>query len=285
MHPILFTIPGLDFPVRTFGVLVALGFILGTYIFAKLVARYSSEPERDVERFSAAPVWVLVGIVIGARLMYVIVEVARGSAVGHEYLDQPWRILAIWQGGLVMYGGLFGGLIAGTWCVKRKGLPLYHGMDLGLTAAFFGQAIGRVGCLMVGDDYGKVVPEQFKDLPFPITIHVPNPLPAHSLFGEENAGQVLWATQTWMSAKALICGCIGLWLLKRRKYPGQVSLVLLLVYAILRYTIELFRGDSVRGVWFGGAISTSQILALATGLVSFALLLVFRKRTESVPQT
>lgn len=283
MHPILFELPG-GFPIRSFGVLLAAGFLLGSWIFSRLVARFSDDPERDVAVYGALPLWILIGIVFGARLFYVVVELLRGGPTGQGYLEDPLSMLAVWQGGLVMYGGTFGGLIGGAWCARRHGIPLWHAMDLGLVAGWFGLAVGRVGCLMVGDDYGAVVPERFRDLPFPITVHVPDPLPAHSLWGAENAGQVLWATQPWMTINALAIGCLGLWMLGRRRYPGQVSLWIVLLYAITRSTIEAFRGDSVRGTWFGGAISTSQLISIVAGAVALALLVRYRSlRVEFRP--
>lgn len=282
MHPILFTIPGIDFPVRSFGLMVALGFILGTWILGKLVRSYSPNPERDFERYQALPVWILIGAVLGARAMYVGVEIARGSDTGQEYLDHPLRMLAVWEGGLVLYGGLFGGILGGTICARRLKIPVATGMDLGLVAMFFGQAVGRIGCLLVGDDYGKVVPERWKDLPFPLTLHVPKPLPPHSLFGEENAGLQLWATQPLMTIKALIVACIGLWILKRRRYAGQAALVMLLCYAVLRSGVEMLRGDTIRGLWFGGAISTSQLISIGVGVTCLALLIAFRQRREPI---
>jgi phosphatidylglycerol:prolipoprotein diacylglycerol transferase len=282
MHPILFELPG-GFPVRSFGVMLALGFLLASWVFSRLVARHSDDPERDVARYGAIPVWVLIGIVVGARLMYVVVEVLKGSTTGQEYLSEPWTILMVWKGGLVMYGGTFGGLLGGWWCARRNQVHLWHGTDIGLTAGWFGLAVGRIGCLLVGDDYGKVVPEAWRDLPFPITLHVPDPLPPHSLFGDANAGEVLWATQPWMAINALLIALLGVWLLKRRHYPGQVGLVIILLYSITRYVIEVFRGDEVRGTWFDGAMSTSQLIAIVAGLASLALLVALRKRRVPWP--
>lgn len=284
MHPVLFEIPGLGLPLRSFGVMFALAFLLGSWIFGKLVARYSADPARDVERYSAVGIWILAGIILGARLMYVVVEIARGSSTGQAYLDNPLLIFAVWEGGMVMYGGLIGGIAGGAWCVKKHGLNFWHGLDLGLTAGFFGQVLGRVGCLLVGDDYGSPVPEKWQHLPFPITLRVPDPLPAHSLFGAENAGQVLWATQPLMSIKALIVALIALWLLPRRRYQGQVALVAILSYSVLRFGLEFLRGDTVRGVWFGGALSTSQLISIVTAAVALALLIKNRARHELVAQ-
>jgi len=171
--------------------------------------RYGDDPKEDPARYSRITVWVLAGVVLGARFMYVIVEICRGSGVGKEFLSDPLKIFAVWEGGLVMYGGMFGAIVGGMWCAKREKVRPIHSLDLGLVAGFVGQAIGRVGCLLVGDDYGRVVPERFAHLPFPITLHVPSPLPEGSLFGLENEGKILWATEPWMSAKALIVAFIG----------------------------------------------------------------------------
>jgi phosphatidylglycerol:prolipoprotein diacylglycerol transferase len=283
MHPILFKVPGLDFPIRSFGVMLAIGFLVGSWLLGRLAERYGDDPKGDPARFSRITVWVLVGVVIGARLMYVIVEMARGSAVGHEFRSSPMTIFAVWQGGLVMYGGMFGAIVAGTWCARREKLRVAHAFDIGMVAGFVGQAIGRVGCLLVGDDYGRVVPEKYADLPFPITLQVPEVLPEGSLFGYENAGKVLWATQPWMSIKALIVAFVAWQILKKRRYAGQVALWGCLVYAVLRTAVEAFRGDEVRGVWFGGAVSTSQIVSIAMALVVIVLLIKNRGRRDPAP--
>jgi phosphatidylglycerol:prolipoprotein diacylglycerol transferase len=281
MHPILFKIPGLGFPIRSFGVMLAVGFLVGSWILGRLAARYGDDPEGDPARYSRITVWVLAGVVVGARLMYVVVEICRGSGVGKEFLSDPLKLFAVWEGGLVMYGGMFGAIVGGMWCAKREKVRPIHALDLGMVAGFVGQAIGRVGCLLVGDDYGKVVPERYAHLPFPITLHVPSPLPEGSLFGLENEGKVLWATEPWMSVKALIVAFVAWQILKRRRYTGQVGLWGILLYAILRSLVEAFRGDEVRGVWFGGAVSTSQIVSVACGAV--AVVLLFRNRARSDP--
>lgn len=279
MHPILFEIPGLGIPVRSFGLMVVLGFLLGNYLFGRLGMKYALDPQREAPGYAAVPLWILGGILIGARLMYVVVEIAKGSETGQRYVDDPLTIFAYWEGGLVMYGGTFGGILLGLWAAKRYGLRLAHSLDLGMISGFFGLSIGRIGCLLVGDDYGKVVPESAEDLPFPIVVKVPDELPDGSLFGE-NAGEVLWATQPWMSINAVLMGVVGLFLLKRRKYAGQVTLWLLVLYSVMRYLIEMFRGDALRGVWFDGALSTSQLVSIGLGSVSLVILFLLRGRRE-----
>jgi len=280
MYPILFEIPGLGFPVRSFGLMVALGFLLGSYVVGKLAARHSDDRELDPQRFASVTIWVVVGVIAGARLMYVLVEVLRDSRTGRSFRDDPLSILFVWQGGLVMYGGLIGAMALGMWASKREGLNPKRALDIGLVGGFCGQAVGRVGCLLVGDDHGKVVPRDLEWLPFPITLRVPSELPHESLFGLDNAGQLLWATQPLMSIKALIVAFIGWQILKHRRYAGQAALWMLFSYGVLRFLVELLRGDSVRGVWFGGAISTSQIVSILLVVVCGGLLVKFRGRRD-----
>lgn len=280
MYPILFTIPGIDFKVRSFGVMLALGFLFASWVFAKLATGRERELGATADKVARIPVWVLIGIVLGARLMYVVVEALRGSDVGREFLDEPWKVLAVWEGGLVMYGGLFGGMLFGSWCAFKNDVKVAPAMDIGLISGFFGYGVGRIGCFLVGDDYGARVPERFADLPFPIVLRVPDPLPAHSLFGDENAGQALWATQPWMSVNGFVLALLGLWLLKRRAFAGQVSLILIVLYAITRSVIEHFRGDEIRGVWFGGALSTSQLVSMVAGAIALAWLVALQLRAR-----
>ncbi len=280
MHPYLFSfdVPFMDDPfhLRLFGLMVASGFLFGAHMLQRLVAKHGDDPEGDAERYNNILMWVLIGVFGGARFMYVIVEVLRDSPTGQGYLADPLSMLFFWEGGLVMYGGFGGGALLGVLKARMEGVRWKHALDMAIITAFFAQAIGRVGCLMVGDDFGKVVPEAYKNLPFPITVRVPEVLPEGSLFGAENAGQVLWATQTWMSINALIVGLIALQIFRRRRYTGQTTLWVIVLYAIGRYGIEMFRGDSIRGVWFDGLMSTSQVIAVVGALA--ASLLIFKNR-------
>jgi phosphatidylglycerol:prolipoprotein diacylglycerol transferase len=235
---------------------------------------------------------VLVGVLAGGRLFYVIVEVLRYLAsgdegsVGHAYLEDPLSMLFVWEGGLVMYGGFIGAITLGLLSARKHGLHPFNALDTALVAGFFGQAVGRVGCLLVGDDHGSVVGEAYRSLPFPITLTVPdlawlqaNP---QSLFPSSLAGEVLWATQPWMTINALIIGGVGVWMLGRRRYMGQVSLIIFVHYAITRFAIEAFRGDEIRGVWFGG-LSTSQLISIVGGTAALVMLVRLRRFREDVP--
>ena len=291
MHPILFEIPGLGFPIRSFGVMLALGFVAGAHVWSKLAGRFGDDPEKDSARASQLVLWLLIGVVGGARLMYVVVEVMKhlvadspdAASPGARYLDDPLTIFAVWQGGLVMYGGMFGAAALGVWKARKYGLDPINTLDTAMVAAFVGQGIGRIGCLLVGDDYGSIVPEELRSLPFPITLAIPlaENLHPESLFLNADpkvTGEVLWATQIWMSVNAFLIALVGYLFLRKRRYVGQVSCIIILIYAFTRFGIEEFRGDSVRGVWVGG-LSTSQLVSIPAALITIWLLWRNRRRT------
>jgi phosphatidylglycerol:prolipoprotein diacylglycerol transferase len=276
-----------DLPVRSFGVLVALGFLLAAqWMWPRLLARYGADPERDPDRGLQVALWVLVGMLVGGRLMFAAVEVVKvalggesASAVGTALLARPWEALYVWNGGLVMYGGLAGALLFGALGARRAGLALGPALDTGLTAGFLGQAVGRIGCLFVGDDHGAPVPDFAQSWPFPLTLRAPSLefiARERSLFDPSVAGQVVWATQTWMSLGALALYFAGLRWLEQRRPPGEVALRLLLTYALWRFVLEFFRGDALRGTYFGGALSTSQLISIP--LAVFGATALFRRR-------
>jgi prolipoprotein diacylglyceryltransferase len=185
LHPVLFEIPGLGLPLRSFGLVVAGGFLVALWLWGKLLARYGDDPANDPARGSQTAMWILIGLLLGARLMYAGVEVTRylradvtpavarfleadgpkraqlaaqllatsppeaqqaqELSVGYDLLHDPLQLFFIWQGGLVMYGGLFGAVLLGLWSARKNGLRPWNALDTGLVAGFFGQAIGRWG--------------------------------------------------------------------------------------------------------------------------------------------
>lgn len=333
MHPVLLKVPLLDFPIRTFGALVATGILVAIWLWGKALERHGDDPKEDPERASRSALWIVVGVLLGARLFYVAVETMRyltadlseaqvayldapreerGTragvlsaeeiaaagkvSVGHAFLSDPLQIAMIWQGGLVMYGGLIGGILFGLHVVRKNGLERWNALDTGLASGFIGLFFGRIGCLMVGDDYGRIVPTAFEESARPLvlpnggeigflTIRVPplewlaaNP---ESLFEHSLAGKVLWASQPWMMLNALLCAGAGFLWLKRRRHLGVPAALMLMQYAVSRFTIEIFRGDEVRGMWFDGRVSTSQLVSVAI-LALGAWMLVWRLRTPAV---
>ena len=138
MYPVLFRIGGVE--ITTFGVMVALGVIAGLWLFGRELARSALPPEA----LNAAIVAVLGGLV-GAKLLYVAEHI--GEAPAFELLTS--------RGGMSWFGGLAGGLLAGVGMLVRRGWPLVPTLSAAAPAIALGHALGRVGCFLAGDDYGR----------------------------------------------------------------------------------------------------------------------------------
>ena len=151
MHPVLIEF-GI-FRIFTYGLLVASGFFIGILLAAHQGKREGFDPQTILDLCF----YILLSAVIGARILYVIVEYKY-------FLASPLEVFKVWKGGLVYYGGfILAG--AGTWFfLEKKQLPVWQVADILAPSVALGQAIGRWGCFFAGCCYGIKT-----DLPWGIT--------------------------------------------------------------------------------------------------------------------
>lgn len=148
MYPILFHLPewvpllGGE-PITSFGVMMLVAFLTAALVLRSEMKRVDLDPEHVWDILFMA----VVGGFVGARLYYVVLHL-------DWTLDDPMGMLLA-RGGMVWYGGFFGAAALVVWQVHRSNLPLARMADLMAPAAAIGYALGRVGCFLVGDDYGR----------------------------------------------------------------------------------------------------------------------------------
>jgi len=136
--PVLFRIGPLD--ITSFGVMVAIGALAGLWVFRRELAR-AGLPDAALD----AAVYGLVGGLLGAKLLYVF-----------EHLQEStFFALLLDRGGMSWFGGFVGGLTAGYLTIRAKGWPMIPVLSAATPALAVGQMLGRVGCFLVGDDYGR----------------------------------------------------------------------------------------------------------------------------------
>ena len=138
MYPVLFRIG--DFEITSFGVLMAVGALVGIWIFGRELKR-SGLPNDGVDAAAAG----VIGGLIGAKLLWTL-EFSR---------EAPVTDLLFSRGGLSWFGGLIGGVGTGLWMLRRRQVPVVPALAAATPALAVGHAIGRIGCFMVGDDYGR----------------------------------------------------------------------------------------------------------------------------------
>jgi phosphatidylglycerol---prolipoprotein diacylglyceryl transferase len=264
VHPILFKLPewlGAK-TVGTFGVMVMLGVIAGSLWLSRALKRIGVT---DRDAASDLVTWAVVVGLLGARWTYL--------AIHPEALQGPIDLIALWKGGIVSYGGFFGGALgAWIWCKRRRLPPRLVG-DAMMPALFLGQAFGRVGCFLVGDDYGKPW-----DGPWAVRF----PAIEGSLIPPELIDVPLHPSQLYLCLMNVLIFLSMAWLFRRRRWDGQVLITTMLLYATGRFLIEFTRGDdAARGVYDN--LSTAQWVSLAT--FAIAGVLWWRYRAHSPPAT
>jgi phosphatidylglycerol:prolipoprotein diacylglycerol transferase len=274
MYPVLFRIG--DFAVTSFGVMMALSFLGGGWLAAKELQRKGENPELAWEL-----VWyAAIGGVVGARLYYLILTWSQTVA-------DPWGAITS-RGGLVWYGGLIGGAALVYWRLRKANLPVLRVADAVAPALAVAYAIGRLGCFLVGDDYGRPT-----DLPWAIAF--PNGAPpstAENLrtqFGVDIPpgvpGDTVLAvhpTQLYEIGMALIIFAI-LWRLRERISPtGALFFIYVALSGVERFIVEIFRAKDDR---FFGMFTMAQLLSLVLAFagVAGAAYLMSGRRGRSDP--
>ncbi|HAB18068.1 MAG TPA: prolipoprotein diacylglyceryl transferase [Verrucomicrobiota bacterium] len=258
MKPILFHLG--HFPIHTFGVLVALGFLAGLMVSAFNMRRLGLNGEAI---YDLAP-WLVVAGLVGARVWYV------GSYWQRDFVGRPWtEAFAVWQGGLVYYGGLILGTLVGIWRIHAMKLPLWTVADCLAPGVALGHAFGRLGCLMNGCCFGRPTT-------LPWGIHFP---PTHSTHPA-----AVHPTQIYEALLNVAFFAALMWGVRHRRFPGQVFSVYLMGYAVLRSFTEWFRGDyDVRSSPLAGVLTPGQLTSLLILIAGIALFLVLRPRSTDSP--
>lgn len=266
MYPVLFELSlgrlG-QFTVGTYGLFYALAFLLALRLAVVLARREGIDSGRIID---LGIVGLLAGF-IGAKLLLYLIDAPY-------YFEHPKEMLLSLRSAGVFYGGLGLALLAGLLYVRRHRLPLGTVADIAAPALALGQAIGRLGCLFAGCCYGSAC-----TLPWAVTFHDQR---AHDLTGV-TLDAPLHPTQVYHALADLLILFVTLRLMRRRRFPGQVFWTYLLSYAILRGLVEIWRGDVARGVYFGGQLSTSQIISIPIAILATAMLVILGRRAASAP--
>jgi phosphatidylglycerol:prolipoprotein diacylglycerol transferase len=245
--------PIFGFQISSFGIMMALAFVLGGW----LVARAFDQAGLDRDTAWRLITWAMVGGVLGSKLWFVGEVVARNPNI------PVWEPLFA-RGGITWYGGLVGGAVLVLFVAWRAGLSLVTVMNLSAPSLAFGQAIGRVGCLLVGDDYGH---------PTDVAWGIAFPR------GVDPTVERVHPTQIY---EFLWLGCAGLLLWTRRGRSPFLFGEYLMLAGLGRLWIELFRTNPS----LLGPLTNAQVAAItciAVGAISWGWSYARRARAVRTP--
>jgi phosphatidylglycerol:prolipoprotein diacylglycerol transferase len=234
VYPVIFRIG--SFEVMSFGLMVAVGALVGVWLFGRELNR----SRLPADAVNGAIIGLLAGLV-GAKLLYVV-----------EHLgEDPFFSLLTSRGGLSWFGGLFAGICAALAYFRWRRWPIVATVSAATPALAVGHALGRVGCFLVGDDYGRPT-----SLPWGIAFpqgSPPTDVPVHpaQLYEAALLGILAWLLIRWRRAGLSDYAVVGRYLL---------------LTGVIRFCIEFVRVN-VR-VAFGMSVAQfGALLLIVAGLV------------------
>ncbi len=276
MHPILFRIG--HFPVRAYGTLIVIGFLIGLWRAMRLCTRRMATEPKDSPRrihpdtvFDVGILGLLVGL-IGARFLFVALD--WGS-----YAKTPLKAFQLWEGGLSLHGGMLFGILFLIWYCRRKRVPLLPLADIAAPSWAIAYAFGRIGCLLNGCCYGAVC-----DLPWAVR------------FPDERystANHIVWTppshpTQLYATLFNLVFFAWLLWWEKRPRRDGELFFGYIAMYGFYRFVVEMFRAGATSSYMIPSLHITDvhivSILMVIAGLVGVVWLRRHRPAYQDTAQ-
>ena len=256
--------------VTGYGLMLMVAFLMGGWLIARQLRESQLREDYAADIVAAA----VIGGIIGAKLWYVALT------------RDPGALLS--RGGLVWYGGFIGGALAVIFNGWRLGVPLRWTMQLTAPALAAAYALGRVGCFLVNDDYGRPTS-------LPWGVKFPHGLPPstagnlHQLFGvpippgiDPSTVMAVHPTQLYEVAAMLVAFAI-LWSLRKSGRPVGWLFGLYLIFAgVERFLVEIVRAKDDR---FLGPFTIAQLTSVVLVIIGLALTSVWRNRAAPSPRT
>lgn len=264
MYPVLIEISD-SIKIYSFGTFIVLAFLVSSFYVRRRASRTLGLDKERV--FNVCFALLFIGLA-GARLLYVLINY-------DEFAAKPMSLFKIWEGGLVYYGGLIACMLWLAWYLPRhpdmKGWAFLDVLSLGACLAIF---VGRWASFLSGENYGKVA----EDLPWGVKFPIGD---EHSQVPASLRGVSLHPVQLYHSLHGLLMFVVLSLVMRRGPRSGQVAGLFLMLYAIGRAIIEIWRGDDeARGMVIDGYVSSGQFISVPIFFIGLTIFLV-RRNAES----
>jgi phosphatidylglycerol:prolipoprotein diacylglycerol transferase len=267
MHPILFQIGKL--PIHSYGFMLALSFLLGIWLGGWRAKRRGLEG--DV--ISDVGFWVILAAIIGARAYYVALhfEEFEDNLLG---VINPFQGGSMGIGGLVMYGGYVGAILAGVAFFKIKRIPLLPYADAAAPSIGLGIFLTRIGCFLNGCCFGAATEAGWG-------VHFPSSCPAGHYQITVHA-HALHPSQLYLSAGGLLIALIIVLAGRRRVFDGFEFYLTGVLYSVLRFAVDFTRYYTPKEHILG--LSHNQVVCIALFIVFGGMMLKHLMEETPSPQ-
>jgi phosphatidylglycerol:prolipoprotein diacylglycerol transferase len=247
----------LEIPLHTYGLLIATAFLVAMWLAGRAALRAGLDQDRVMDLCF----WILVSAMAGSRILFIIVN-------WDEYAAAPLSVFAFWKGGLVFYGGFIGATVFSIYYMRKHNMEFFPYADALIPSVSIGHAIGRMGCFAAGCCWGGACdPHLAWAARFPVDSLAYQSQLQHGLI---HAGSLftlpIHPTQLYESLGELTIFLVLTLMRPLKRFNGEILALYLLLYAPLRATVEMLRGDEERGRLFNflGPVARGAIWNLST---------------------
>jgi phosphatidylglycerol:prolipoprotein diacylglycerol transferase len=268
MKPVAFQIGPI--PVYWYGIILVTGVLIGAYVASLEARRRGMNPDHI---WNGLILCVILGI-IGARLYHVFSSPQGGSQGWDYYRQNPAAIFQIRQGGLGIYGGMIGGILALLIYTHFAKLKFLQWADLGALGLVLGQSLGRWANFVNQELYGPPttlpwgikIPAEYRIIPFNDLSQYPLDTRFHPVFLYESLWNLLgffvlfYVSRRWA----------------QRLKDGDIFLLYLIWYPLGRTLIETLRPDA----WLLGSIPTAQVVGTVLMILAAGAILIRHRQTS-----
>ena len=259
ISPVAFSVFGID--IRWYALAYIAAFVIGFWMLARFTRTPDSNIKLNKKQFDDFMTAIILGVVIGGRLGYVLFYNLP------FFISHPLEILALWHGGMSFHGGLIGVIVANFLFAHRARISGWRLLDLMAVIAPVGLFFGRIANFINVEVMGRpthsalgVVFNGYTDVPR-------HPSPLYEAFGE---GIVLFALMFLLYKKT-----------KFRKYPGALSGIFGMLYAIIRTVCEFFRApDTQIGFLTSWGLTMGQLLSAIMFVVGATIFVYAIRKTD-----
>jgi len=269
IDPVAFKLFGIE--VYWYGILIITGVFAGL-----LLARYRAKKDgQDPEIYSDFLIYGLLAAILGARIYYV-------AFTWSDYKDNLWSIFAFREGGLAIYGGVIGGVIALVTYARIKHLSFARMADVAAPCMALGQVVGRMGNFMNMEAFGGTTNSLFAMGLKSSEAKIPSSMISYIAPISGYEGNYLLVQPTFAYEAVWNIGLIIFIMIytKHKKFQGEIVAIYLLGYGLGRSWIEGLRTDQLL---FGNTtIAVSQILSVILVIGSLFYIIYMRQRVKKI---
>lgn len=263
MHQYLFFIG--DFPIRAYGVMLALAIISGASVAYFLLKKDGRGWHEHIVDFS---ITVAIAGLIGARLWDVF------FFDWHYYDNHLLEIPFVWQGGMAIQGGVVFGTLAGYWYLRKHNIDFWAFADIFAPALILAQSVGRMANLFNGDAFGHPTGGNFGIL-------YPESTLAYRTYGN----QPLWPAEIWEGQIDILIFVILLLFSSFKHAKGQVFVLYAILYSAARFCLEFLRGDYVNLTMGLKSAQMTSLIVMIVGICLFIYFGYLDKKQQDVAET